>query len=210
MATNSVNLNPASTRERLIAAMVDALRTKGFHGVGLTELLLAAQAPKGVLYHHFPGGKSELAVAAIDAVVSDITTGLGKLLQRHADPASALEAWMAFAQNKLAGSGFEQGCPLAAIALESTPEDGAIRAALANGFAAIRATLLQTLHSAGIEADRARNLSALIVSAYEGALVQARVAGSVEAMSDTAAALLDLVRMTLPKKTSLTVNPESL
>jgi TetR/AcrR family transcriptional repressor of lmrAB and yxaGH operons len=48
--------------------MLTALRTKGFHGVGLSELLAQAQAPKGVLYHHFPGGKTELAVAAIDQV----------------------------------------------------------------------------------------------------------------------------------------------
>ena len=37
--------------------MLGALRRKGYHGVGLNELLADANAPKGVLYHHFPGGK---------------------------------------------------------------------------------------------------------------------------------------------------------
>ncbi len=54
------------------------------------------------------------------------------------------------------------------------------------------------MQHAGIEAMRARNLSALIVSAYEGALVQARVAGNVDAMRNTSDALMDLVRMSLP------------
>ena len=189
------------TRERLIAAMQDALRHKGYHGVGLKELLTVANAPKGVLYHHFPGGKAELAVASIEAVVGHITGGLDKLLSRNADVVQALGAWMESAQKALANSGYERGCPLATIALESAPEDTAIRQALADGFAAIRERLGRTLQHAGIEETRACNLAALIVSAYEGALVQSRVAGNVDAMHNTSNALMDMVRMSLPPTT---------
>jgi len=190
--------NSPGTRERLIDAMQDALRHKGYHGVGLKELLTTANAPKGVLYHHFPGGKAELAVASIESVVGQITAGLDKLLSRNADVVQALGAWMASAQKALATSGYERGCPLATIALESAPDDTTIRQALADGFAAIRERLGRTLQHAGIEETRARNLAALIVSAYEGALVQARVAGNVDAMRSTSDALMDLVRMSLP------------
>lgn len=190
---------PAGTRDRLIAAMLDALRTRGFHGVGLSELLATASAPKGVLYHHFPGGKTELALAAIAAVIEQLTGHLDKVFERAAgDPATALTLWMSSAQKVLEGSGFERGCPLAAVALESTPEDTALRAALATGFAAIRDRLAAELGRAGVEPARARGLAALIVSAYEGALVQARVASDVQAMRDTTAALIDLVRLSLP------------
>lgn len=188
----------APTRDRLIAAMQGALQNKGYHGVGLKELLDVAQAPKGVLYHHFPGGKAELAVASIEAVVAQLTTGLDKLMQRNTDVVLALGAWMGSAQKALAVSGYERGCPLATIALESGPDDIAIRQALANAFAAIRERLGNTLQQAGIEATRARNLAALTVSAYEGALVQSRVAGNIDAMQDTSQALLDLVRLSLP------------
>ena len=185
------------TRERLIAAMLDALRTRGYHGVGLTELLASAQAPKGVLYHHFPGGKTELAVRAIESVVTRLGADLDKVLQRAADPVEALAAWMGSAQRVLAGSGFSSGCPLATIALESTPEDEAIRTALAEGFATIRGRLAHALAGAGMPPEQARGVAALIVSCYEGALLQARVAGSVQAMGDTATALTDLLRLAL-------------
>ena len=187
-----------ATRDRLIAAMQGALRSRGYHGVGLSELLAKAQAPKGVLYHHFPGGKSELAVAAIEAVIHQLTTGLQRLMARDPDPARALATWMDSAQKVLAGSGFAEGCPLATIALESTPDDTQVRIALSQGFAAIRQHLAGTLHGAGIAERRAAQLAALIVSAYEGALVQARVAGQVDAMRDTTDALVDLVRASLP------------
>jgi TetR/AcrR family transcriptional repressor of lmrAB and yxaGH operons len=62
-------MTTSDARQRLIAAMTDALQRRGRHGSGLTGLLAAAKAPKGVLYHHFPGGKTELAVAAVEATV---------------------------------------------------------------------------------------------------------------------------------------------
>lgn len=186
------------TRARLVGAMIGALRTKGFHGVGLNELLTEADAPKGVLYHHFPGGKTELAVAAIDTVVVHLTRGLEGLFARHGDPVQALTLWMKDAQTTLLGSGYQQGCPLATIALESTPEDTAIREAVARGFAAIRETLQQALVQHGVPTVRAGSLAALIVAAYEGGLIQARVAGSKKPLQDTAAMLLEVIRDALP------------
>lgn len=181
--------------------MQQALRVKGYHGVGLSELLSTANAPKGVLYHHFPGGKSELAVAAIQAVIAQLLAGLDRVFDRNLDLPVALQGWMASAQKTLAASGFASGCPLATIALESTPQDLAIRAALAHGFTAVRQRLAVGMQAAGIDTQRAANLAALMVSAYEGALLQARVAGNVDAMRGTTEALMDLVRASLPTTT---------
>lgn len=81
---------PAGTRDRLIAAMIDALRNRGYHGVGINELLITAQTPKGVLYHHFPGGKTELAVKAIESVAEQLGRNLEKTIQRAVDPLEAM------------------------------------------------------------------------------------------------------------------------
>jgi len=191
--------DPAGTRDRLISAMLEALGTRGFHGVGISELLHRAKAPKGVLYHHFPGGKTEWAVAAIDTVVVHITGALEHLFVRHDDPVQALALWMQEAQNILQGSGFQRGCPLATIALESTAEDTAIREAVAKGFTAIRDCLKRALVTRGIDAQQAAGLSSLIVSAYEGGLIQARVAGSAGPLQETTAILLDTLAALLPK-----------
>lgn len=56
----------ASTRTRLVTTAARLFRAKGYHGVGLAEILAEAQAPKGSLYHHFPDGKTDLALAAAD------------------------------------------------------------------------------------------------------------------------------------------------
>jgi TetR/AcrR family transcriptional repressor of lmrAB and yxaGH operons len=188
-----------STRDRLIAAMIDALRNKGYHGVGISDLLLAAQTPKGVLYHHFPGGKSELAVNAIESVAEQLGGALEKMFQRAADPVEAMTLWMGSAQKLLEKSNFDTGCPLAAIALESTAEDAEIRGALNNAFALLRFKISQVLGSMGLPEHSARATASLIVSAYEGALLQSRVAENADIMRETSEALTGLIRTSLVK-----------
>jgi len=184
--------NP-TTRERLIAAMTDALRRRGLHGIGLTELLAQAGAPKGVLYHHFPGGKSELAVAAIDDVVARMLGGLDALLANTPDPIEATRRWMLGATARLGDSGFESGCPLATVALETTPDDPALREALARAFSTLRARIAQALEQHGEPPIQAQGVAALIVASYEGGLLQARVAQSIEPITQATDTLLMLL-----------------
>ena len=186
-----------STRERLVAAMFDSLQRKGLHGVGLSEILQEAQAPKGVMYHHFPGGKADLAVAAIEAGTLQIKASLRQLADTSADPAEALKTWWNHAHKRLERSGFERGCPLAAISLESTPDDAELRQSLAQAFGEFRELVAGMLAKAGIGAKRSAQLAALIVSAYEGSLIQARVAGSARPVNDTVEMLLGLLRIEL-------------
>lgn len=181
-----------TTRDKLIDAMIDALQRKGLHGVGLSELLADAGAPKGSLYHHFPGGKSELAVAAIERIGQRAEQAFATLFEHQPEPLDALAAWLHGALGQLQGSAFERGCPLATVALESGPEDEDIRAALATAFAAIRRALQRQLQAHGY--PEAESLAALFVALYEGGLLQARVAGSAEPLRQAADALFHLTR----------------
>jgi TetR/AcrR family transcriptional repressor of lmrAB and yxaGH operons len=152
-----------------------------------------------VLYHHFPGGKSELAVKAIEAVAEHLGSSLEKLIQRTVDPVQAMTLWMGSAQKMLEKSNFQAGCPLATIALESRGEDAEIRAALNNAFALLRSKISQVLGVAGMPDPSARATASLIVSAYEGALLQSRVAESGDIMRETSEALIGLIRAGLLK-----------
>ena len=189
------------TRDRLIAAMSDLLQRRGFHGVGLSDVLAQARAPKGVLYHHFPGGKMELAVAAIQATVAYVTMTLDRLQATHADPVQAIRTWLDHAQKQLEQSAFERGCPLATVALESTADDHILRQALAQGFAEMRERLTRLLSQAGgVAPARAAQLSTLMVATYEGALIQSRVAGDGQPVKDVAELLVEWVRLEIQPK----------
>ncbi|MGV7591984.1 TetR/AcrR family transcriptional regulator, partial [Mycobacterium kansasii] len=53
------------THERLVVAMGELLRRQGYGATTVKQLTEAAGATMGSLYHHFPGGKPEVAAAAL-------------------------------------------------------------------------------------------------------------------------------------------------
>ena len=55
----------SDARSRLIRVAAALFRQRGYDGIGLAEILQASGAPKGSFYHHFPGGKEQLAEACI-------------------------------------------------------------------------------------------------------------------------------------------------
>jgi TetR/AcrR family transcriptional regulator, lmrAB and yxaGH operons repressor len=184
----------AGTRARLVSSMVNLLQRRGLVGAGLTEILHDAEAPKGVLYYHFPGGKVELAIAAIEASVDWLVGALDDTLAKFDDPLDAFEHWIAKSGRRLTRTTFERGCPLAAVSLESSPHDKAMRAALAKAFATLRDRLASALVSHGYPHSEADGAAALLVAAYEGGLMQARVAGSIYPLMTACSTLVTLLR----------------
>lgn len=66
------NADSPDTRSRILQAAQRLFRKRGYHATGLNDILDMAQAPKGSMYHHFPGGKEEIGVY----VIQNITAGL--------------------------------------------------------------------------------------------------------------------------------------
>lgn len=138
----------ASTRERLTAAAAALFRRQGYHATGLSEVLAAAGAPKGSLYHHFPNGKADLARAAAgwtaDRVVEIIDASFAAAPDfRHG--ATTLCHKLAKLFDLTEGAGV---CPIAGLLFDG-PEDQGFRdtaAALYDRFAAAVAGHAARLH----------------------------------------------------------------
>ncbi len=54
-----------STRDHLIDVGVGLMHRDGYNATGLTDILKAADVPKGSFYHHF-GSKEDFAAAALE------------------------------------------------------------------------------------------------------------------------------------------------
>src|SRR5690349_716858 len=54
------------TKEQMIEGAIQLLATKGLQATSFSEVLALTGAPRGSIYHHFPNGKDEMVIAALD------------------------------------------------------------------------------------------------------------------------------------------------
>jgi TetR/AcrR family transcriptional regulator, lmrAB and yxaGH operons repressor len=187
----------SDTKSRLIAAMLRALRTTGYHGTGLTEILASADAPKGVLYHHFPNGKAELAAAAIALTTEKMDSALRAIFASKA-PLQGLEQLLQSQIEKVTQSDFSgdvrASCPLASATLDASSAEPLLQAAVKLGFERWQMTIADGLTAMGLVPARASLLASLVLASYEGAMLLARAHREPELIEQTASAVLAIIR----------------
>jgi TetR/AcrR family transcriptional regulator, lmrAB and yxaGH operons repressor len=170
------------TRRRLVETTAGLLQRQGFHGTGLLQVLEESHAPRGSLYFHFPGGKEQLTVEAIEYSRDVVSAWLRKSLDAYPDPAAAFTDITERYARRLERSEFTLGCPIAAVALEGTPISDRLRGASEAALAAWENLLTGYLEAAGVDAARARPLATAFICSLEGALMLARARRSAEPM----------------------------
>ncbi|HAE28875.1 MULTISPECIES: TetR/AcrR family transcriptional regulator [Hyphomonas] len=168
----------AKHRDALLAASVRLFRQKGYAGTGLSEILQESGAPKGSLYHYFPGGKVEIGAEAVQLAGKTVTRTLKDLAAKTDGPGALVSHYLDLLAGWMAASDYRDGCPITTTLLETVPEHEAIREAGAAAFAAWAGVLEESAVAAGIPQDRAARLAHFAISALEGALVQCRVSGA--------------------------------
>ena len=184
------------TRKKLIDATGDLLRRQGFHATGLSDIVSESGAPRGSLYFYFPGGKDELARAALEAAGAEWRARIGAAVAAAPDLDAAIAAIVKLLGDDLEASGFENGCPVAAVALETTSKP--VHDAIVAHYAEWQRAITQYLVAAGFAAAAARQLAVVALSAIEGALLLSRVQKSRSPLTTVGAALRAMIAATRP------------
>ena len=161
------------TRKKLVDATAALLRRQGYHATGLSDIVAESGAPRGSLYFHFPGGKDELARAALLASSAEWRARIDAATRDAPDLGAAIDATVTLLADDLESSGWDNGCPVAAVALESTSE--LVRATVEEHFASWLDVVAGRLAASGVAPAPARQLATVVMSAFEGALLLARV-----------------------------------
>jgi TetR/AcrR family transcriptional regulator, lmrAB and yxaGH operons repressor len=184
---------PRPSRDRLLDAAVDLLQRQGYHGTGLNELLERSEAPRGSLYHYFPGGKEQIGAEAIARAGNQVAAAVAHLLRTESSVADAVEALAGVLAAGLETSDFERGCPVATTALEVTPRSEPIRAAAQASFESWLAPLRERLEATGFDRLEAARRADLAIATLEGALVLARARRNADVLRDAGRQLRPLL-----------------
>lgn len=159
-------------RDRMVEAAIEGMRASGLAGAGINQVIAASGAPKGSLYHYFPRGKLQLAAEALERFGERQRELLAAALAGDAPADEKLRRLFARAGKGLAKDGYQRGCAVAAVALDLQDDSRELAPVCAAQIALWVETIAAALEP--LPAARRRQLGRLVITALEGALVQAR------------------------------------
>jgi len=177
----------------MIDAAIRLLAEDGYQATSFSEVLARSGAPRGSIYHHFPGGKDELVAAALDTQLARVLDRLETL--DGSTPQTIVTAFMDGWRRGLIATDFSVGCSLLAVTV--TAGAGRLRQQAGTHFRDWRSSLARLFASGGVAERTAAAFAAQLLAAAEGAVAVARAEGSLEAF-DLVAERLEAEAADLP------------
>ncbi len=170
----------AGTKDRIMDSSAELFRRQGYAGTGIKQILAAANAPFGSLYHFFPGGKEQLGAETIRSSGQLYIGRFATIAMQAPDAPSAVGAFFSGAAETLVETDYADACPIATVALEVSSTNEQLREACADVFDSWIAGAAQYFTAAGIPREIARELAISMLCLLEGAFVFCRAMRSTE------------------------------
>ena len=159
-----------STRERMVISTALLIRERGARATSIDDVLVHSGAPRGSVYHHFPGGRQQLLREAIEYAGDFVA----KRIEKAGGALEVLDLLLEDYRSQLERSEFRAGCPVVAVAVEAGDPQSELHEPAAAAFGRWHEVLSQRLKNDGVNAARADELATLVIASIEGALVMAR------------------------------------
>lgn len=172
---------PDHSRKQLVAATARLLQRQGYAATSVADILRTSGATSGSLYHHFPGGKEQVATAALRASAAVVEGELLRAMHSGYRVAEAVQGWVAGRARELDGDP-SAGCPVAPTALEAAHASEALRSEADRAFTRWSEVLRDALVAEGRGVAEAEATATMVLAAVEGALLLSRTAGTADAL----------------------------
>jgi AcrR family transcriptional regulator len=162
----------SDARQKMIESAALLFSERGVQGTSFTDVLAHSGAPRGSVYHHFSGGKTQLVEDATRWAGEFLIAGAVAAVDRS-DPIAAVGLFRRHWSKILRASDFERGCKIASIAVEGSNEPTA-RDLAGDVFADWQTMVADALRRRGVAAARARSIATLLLASIEGAIILCR------------------------------------
>jgi len=167
--------NVAKHKEMLVRTAMRLFRQQGYASTGLQQILIESGAPKGSLYHYFPGGKEELGEAAVRMAAKLIGEMLAEHAARCKTSASFVKAYCSTMAGWMEESQFRSGCPIATTMLETAPHSPELTRAGVEAIDRWLDIIAAVFAADGASKSKAKMKAQTLIASMEGALILARV-----------------------------------
>ena len=105
----------------MVEGAVALLARHGLQATSFSEVLAATGAPRGSLYHYFPGGKNQLIAAAVERAGAMLINALEPCAGAPAD--KVVDRFLVIWHTVLTHSQCEAGCAVQAVTVAADSAD---------------------------------------------------------------------------------------
>jgi AcrR family transcriptional regulator len=186
----------STTRQRMVSSAAGLIRRHGASATSIDRVLEVSGAPRGSVYHHFPGGRAQLVEEAV-GYADRYVCSLLDAAAASGDPVAVVDQFLTMWREQLVASDFQAGCPVVAVAVEANEEAPRLTEAAGAALGHWQAKIRSLLADAGLAPARADRLATLVVAAVEGALVLSRAQRRTDPLDAVALELRDLLTAAL-------------
>ena len=181
----------------MIRTTARLMRRQGYAATGWRQVVADSGTPWGSQFHHFPGGKQQLAAEAV-ALAGHRYEQLLRAALHGSHPAEAVASWVKLAAAELEASSWADGCPIATIALETAHTSAVLGQACQAALGSWRTALTDAITARGIAGADAHRLATLVLAGIEGGLLLARAYRSSEPLQAVGDELAAVLRSRIP------------
>jgi AcrR family transcriptional regulator len=180
------------TRDRMIEAAITLMRRTGVSGAGINEIARESGAPKGSMYHFFPGGKRELLSSALAVYSKRVVEFIDESLARGKTPEAKVKALFKAFERRVEEFEYRASCAAGCVSLDLDEDSEPIRLAAQDAFAAYVATIARHFDFGSERATH--SFASLLLTAIEGAYIRARAEHSGQAFAESGEWLAPLAK----------------
>jgi TetR/AcrR family transcriptional repressor of lmrAB and yxaGH operons len=188
----------SSAREDMLSAAVELFRARGYEGVGVAELLTKANAPRGSLYFHFPGGKEQIGAEVVARVGREVAIRFRELGESNVDMGTFIERVFKTTARESKEREYCATCPMAAIATGFGADNFRLAAAVREAFSAWEHEIAVAAQKRGMSEANANSFASAFLAAMEGAFIVSKAQRSSTPHINASRAMQALAASLLP------------
>jgi AcrR family transcriptional regulator len=164
----------SDSKSKMVTAARQLFRERGYHATALSDVWELSGTPRGSVYFHFPGGKSQLAVEVAEAYARDQRDRIKRAAEGAGSVTELVGAYVTVIRDNFIRSNYLAGCTAAPLVLEAANESEEPAVAGAAAIVAMIEGLATEFVILGMSRASARELAEAVIAGIEGALVTGR------------------------------------
>jgi TetR/AcrR family transcriptional regulator, lmrAB and yxaGH operons repressor len=165
----------SDTKQRMVQAARQLIRERGYNATAFSDVLELSGAPRGSVYFHFPGGKTQLAMEAAQAHAREQVAIIDRAADEAGSAAQLVGLYVDLSREGMADSHYSRGCAVAPLVTEGAAQASAdVGETARRAFSEMTDRLAFHFVAFGVEPAAARELAHAVIAGVQGAMVTSR------------------------------------